>query len=397
MKRFAGRFRNLSLSKRLTFLVMIALTIACIVLTAAMSVAGDQMVYTIYTTQTTVTQGVDGYNLPTVSKSSPGSGTILLPEEGLESPFPPRADQAARLKYRTESIVYVICTVAVAGIATFMITENCLQPLVCLRDQVVGLNAQTLSSPVEPPAPQTGDEIASLTSAFSGMRRRLDGSFEAQKRFSANAAHELRTPLAAIQTKLDVFSKRDSHTEEEYAALIATVGKQTSRLSLLVKDLLDLSCTDAIPERERLALRPLLEEMLQDLAPLAQERSMTLTVSGEGETAGSERLLTRAIFNLVENALKYGRPGGHVWLMLHTDQGQTTLVVEDDGAGIPAECRDQIFEPFYRVDKSRSRAMGGAGLGLPMSRAILERHGGRLEAAERPGGGARFSITLPAA
>ena len=243
-------FQRLSLGKRLTLLVMIAMALSCIVLAAAMTVAGDQMLYTIYASQTTVTRGDDRYGLPTVSKGAAASGTVLLPTGEKGPLYAEDRGLGAKFKYRIESIVYVICTIAVAGAATYMITENCLSPLVNLKNQVANLSAQNLSDSPEGGAPQTGDEIESLSNAFQGMRLRLDSAFETQKRFAANAAHELRTPLAAIQTRLDVFSKHEDHTEEEYQALIGSLRRQTERLSLLVKDLLDMSCMEEVPMQD---------------------------------------------------------------------------------------------------------------------------------------------------
>lgn len=301
----------------------------------------------------------------------------------------------AKFKYRIESIVYVICTIAVAGVATYMITENCLSPLVNLKNQVANLSAQNLSDSPEGGAPQTGDEIESLSNAFQGMRLRLDSAFETQKRFAANAAHELRTPLAAIQTRLDVFSKHEDHTEEEYQALIGSLRRQTERLSLLVKDLLDMSCMEEVPMQDAIDVAPLMDEIAHELEPLAEKKGMSFRTEGGGTVLGSDRLIARALYNLAENAVKYGADGGHVVLAASFQERNVLIRVEDDGPGIPEEHREKIFEPFYRVDKSRSRAMGGAGLGLPMTRAILERHGGTIWLEERPGGGCCFCAALP--
>lgn len=379
MKKPRALLGALSLSKRLTLLVMAAMGLACVILAAAMTVAGDQMVYTIYAAQTTVTRGSEDYALPTVSKDAPR-----------------REDVAAKFQYRVESIIYVICTVAAAGVAAYMITESCLHPLVALKNEVTALSAENLAALPQSGAAPTGDEIESLSNAFEGMRRRLDGAFETQKRFSASAAHELRTPLAVIQTKLDVFSKREDHTEEEYRALIGTVGRQTERLSLLVKDLLDMSCLEEVPMDDCIDLAPLLEEVARELEPLAAPRGITFRVMGEGMALGSDRLVVRAVYNLAENAVKYGAEGGIVDLSAQTEGERVVIRVADDGPGIPPEHRDQIFEPFYRVDKSRSRSMGGAGLGLAITRAIAERHGGGI-ALEPTSVGTAFRLTLPQA
>lgn len=343
-------FQRLSLGKRLTLLVMIAMALSCIVLAAAMTVAGDQMLYTIYASQTTVTRGDDRYGLPTVSKGAAASGTILLPTGEKGPLYAEDRGLGAKFKYRIESIVYVICTIAVAGVATYMITENCLSPLVNLKNQVANLSAQNLSDSPEGGAPQTGDEIESLSNAFQGMRLRLDSAFETQKRFAANAAHELRTPLAAIQTRLDVFSKHEDHTEEEYQALIGSLRRQTERLSLLVKDLLDMSCMEEVPMQDVIDVAPLMDEIAHELEPLAEKKGMSFRTEGGGTVLGSDRLIARALYNLAENAVKYGADGGHVVLAASLQDRNVLIRVEDDGPGIPEEHREKIFEPFYQVD-----------------------------------------------
>ncbi|MEG2988868.1 MAG: HAMP domain-containing protein, partial [Oscillospiraceae bacterium] len=204
MKQFR-KAHPLPLGQRLTFLVVLMMTAACILLTYAINVSGDQMAYTIYQSQHIITPGTPENQLPSVSKPKPDH---TLPDSLDEKVL------SAGFKYRIESIIYVICTVCVAGLATYMITENCLYPLVNLKEQVSGLRAHNLSSSSIVALPKSGDEIESLSNAFNRMRQRLDEAFETQKRFSASAAHELRTPLSILQTKLDVFSNEEQHTKE---------------------------------------------------------------------------------------------------------------------------------------------------------------------------------------
>ncbi|MEG2421991.1 MAG: ATP-binding protein, partial [Oscillospiraceae bacterium] len=302
----------------------------------------------------------------------------------------------AEYKYRIESVIYVICIVCVAGLATYMITETCLYPLVTLKNQVSKLSAANLSADFLSAVPHTGDEVESLWRAFYGMRLRLDDSFETQKRFSASAAHELRTPLSILQTKLDVFSKEENHKKEEYDALLAAVDTQTERLSLLVKDLLELSCMGEIAMDDTIFFAPMMEELAMNLEPMAAQKSMTFSVQGDATIRGNDGLVTRALFNLLENAVKYGKVGGHISLTAcQTDSG-AELLVSDDGPGIPPVHRSHIFEPFYRADTSRSRSMGGAGLGLAMTRSILRRHGGDVTLDGETATGATFRLTFPA-
>lgn len=392
MRRLTCAIQDMPLCKRLTFLVVLALTGACIILTYALNVSGDQMVYTIYQSQTTVIPGSEHHQLPTVSRNDPsGSGTILLPQRSADP------SGAAHLKYRIESVIYVVCTVAVAAIATYMITENCLNPLVSLKERVAHLDAGNLSSPESLDAPRTRDEVENLANAFQQMRLRLDEAFETQKRFSASAAHELRTPLAVIQTKLDVFSKRKSPTIEEYQALVESIRGQTERLSLLVKDLLDLSCMEEVSMDDAVEFSSILREVAQELSPAAVRREITFSVQGDGLIFGNERLLTKVVCNLAENAIKYGRTHGTIYLWSENDGNLVRVQIRDDGPGIPKEHWKKVFEPFYRVDKSRARAMGGAGLGLPMTKAVVERHGGTITLSTAPEGGACFTLTFPLA
>ena len=240
--------------------------------------------------------------------------------------------------------------------------------------------------------PRRRDEIAELTDAFNQMSGKLDQSFAMQRRFAQSAAHELRTPLTVLQTKLEVFQKRAGRSREEYDRLLETVAAQTGRLSELVKELLELANLDCEMDQEPVPLLELLEQVREELAPLAEEREIGITVEGEEQAVmGSRTLLARVFFNLMENAVKYNRPGGFVHVAL-SPEGVVT--VSDTGPGVPKELRELIFEPFYRVDKSRSRQMGGAGLGLSTVKAIVERHGGSVEVDEAPEGGCRFTVRL---
>ena len=259
------------------------------------------------------------------------------------------------------------------------------------------LDAGNLSSPESLDAPRTRDEVENLANAFQQMRLRLDEAFETQKRFSASAAHELRTPLAVIQTKLDVFSKRKSPTIEEYQALVESIRGQTERLSLLVKDLLDLSCMEEVSMDDAVEFSSILREVAQELSPAAVRREITFSVQGDGLIFGNERLLTKVVCNLAENAIKYGRTHGTIYLWSENDGNLVRVQIRDDGPGIPKEHWKKVFEPFYRVDKSRARAMGGAGLGLPMTKAVVERHGGTITLSTAPEGGACFTLTFPLA
>ena len=215
------------------------------------------------------------------------------------------------------------------------------------------------------------------------MSSKLDQAFAMQRRFAQSAAHELRTPLTVLRTKVDVFRKHAEHDQQDYDKLIEGVLVQTRRLSDLVQELLELTNLDGVTERERIPVYELLKQVTKDLSPLAETKQVNVFLKGSEEyTVGNRLLLGRVFFNLVENAIKYNRPNGSV-------------CISDTGIGIPEEALELIFEPFYRVDKSRSRQMGGAGLGLATAKAIVEQHGGTIEASLIPEGGSCFTVHLP--
>lgn len=298
--------------------------------------------------------------------------------------------QQARTAFSQTSLLYMLLIIAAGGGLTYVLVGRALKPLKRLSEHMKTCTAGDLSRQL--PVPQPRDEIAELTDAFNQMTGKLDQSFAMQRRFAQSAAHELRTPLTVLRTKLEVFQKRAGRSREEYDRLLETVAAQTGRLSELVKELLELANLDREMEREPVTLLELLEQVRAELAPLAEEHQIELTVEGEEQTVtGNRTLLARVFFNLLENAVKYNRPGGSVHVAL-SPEGVVT--VSDTGPGVPEELRGLIFEPFYRVDKSRSRQMGGAGLGLSTVKAIVERHGGSVEVDEAPEGGCRFTVRL---
>lgn len=235
------------------------------------------------------------------------------------------------------------------------------------------LQTENLSEQLE--IPKTGDEIARLTCSFNKMLNRLNHAFEAQRQFSANAAHELRTPLAVMQTKLYVLQNRKEPTPEEYKKTVAMLSEQTGRLSDLVSILLEMTELQTVQGTDEIALSPLVEEVLCDLTQVADSKGVEL-IQEKGETTlvGSDLLIYRAVYNLVENAIKYNRPNGTVTVGIKTGYDSATLYVKDTGTGIQPENWENIFAPFVCEDKPRSRTMGGAGLGLALVRDIEGQH-----------------------
>ena len=370
--------KKLSLQMRLTVLSDLLLTVCCAGLTFILNFNANDMADVIEASVIVPAAQADGGGL---LPYQPGQFTELSPS--VES-------QKARTVFLQESILYMLLVVLAGGVLTWFLVDGALRPLKTLSSRMKSCTAHDLSQQL--PVPQSHDEVSELTDAFNQMSSKLDQAFAMQRRFAQSAAQELRTPLTVLRTKVDVFKKRPDHDQQEYDKLINAVVAQTDRLSGLVQELLELTNSDGVTERERVSLRELLGQVAMDLAPLAEEKQVALSLTGEDVyVVGNRLLLNRVFFNLVENAIKYNRPGGSVHVAISAGPA---VSVSDTGIGIPAEALDLIFEPFYRVDKSRSRQMGGAGLGLATAKAIVERHGGTIEAGSTPEGGSCFTVHL---
>ena len=277
---------------------------------------------------------------------------------------------------------------------TYFLAGRALKPLQKFSSRMEEIQAQNLCDPLE--LPDTEDEIACLARSFNEMLIRLNQAFTVQRQFSANAAHELRTPLAVMQTKLDVFRKKKNPSCAEYEEIIGMMREQTGRLSHLIEILLEMTNLRMAERKEPVSLNALAEEVLCDLDQVAREKGVELIqTEGDAELKGNDSLLYRAVYNLVENAIKYNRPGGTVTVDIHKEQDTAVLTVTDTGIGITVENREKIFEPFFCVDKSRSRSMGGAGLGLALVRDIAQQHGGSVSVLDSFAGGTKIALLLP--
>ena len=240
-------------------------------------------------------------------------------------------------------------------------------------------------------------EFSRLSRAVNQMLLRLKQAFDAQQQFVGNAAHELRTPLALMQARLDLYMSTD-HGDScpETAETIAMLREQTERLSRMVRTLLDMSELKAVPRNDQIQLAPMIEEVLADLSPLAEKSGVTLSQSGEDLwITGSDVLIYRAIFNLVENGVKYNRPGGSVCAAVSHRGEEAIIEIKDTGCGIPEDFRESVFQPFFRVDKSRSREKGGVGLGLSLVWEIVHLHSGDVRVRESGETGTVIEMTLP--
>lgn len=312
----------------------------------------------------------------------------------METVAPAQATMPARNLFRVQSLMAMATIVAAGCLMVYWLTGKALAPLAELDRQIRSRTAANLNRPL--PVPTSGDEVAGLTVSFNQMSQSLSRAFEQQKQFSQCAAHELRTPLSILKTRMALFRKKGLCTTPETAQLLDVLEDQTQRLSELVGDLLALSNMDGLECNETIDVARLLAETADHLGDLARQHHNTIELETQPcAVLGNRTLLERAFFNLMENAVKYNRPGGRVVVRSQWADGQVRVEIADQGPGIPPALREQIFEPFFRVDKSRSRQLGGAGLGLSLVRAIAQLHRGRVWVEPSPDGGSCFCLVLP--
>lgn len=307
--------------------------------------------------------------------------------------------QETKEDFLLRSVIATTIIILLSSVCTYFLTKKTLTPLQKLTSEVSQIQAQNLSTQLA--VPNSKDEIAQLTSSFNEMLARLDNAFSTQKQFSANAAHELRTPLAVLQTNLEVFEKKQEPEMVEYRQLFTMIKEQTARLSQLVGTLLDMTNLKSVPRTDHVSLEELVDEVFCDLDPVAEKAGISIHFNDSAnqdshtDVTGSYVLLYRSVYNLVENAIKYNRPHGSVSVSVKQENGQAMVLVTDTGIGISPENQKKIFDPFFRVDKSRSRAMGGAGLGLALVDSIAKEHGGTVNVLESSEAGSTIALMLP--
>ena len=294
--------------------------------------------------------------------------------------------------YRKNSLIISALLAFLGGVVTYFISGHALKPIREFSEKIEEVQAQNLAdSRIEE---NTVKELNQLSVSYNKMLERLSDAFEVQRQFTANAAHELRTPLALIQVQLDLYnSTRHPGNDVDTLQTIRMVTEQNGRLSKMVKTLLDMSELQTVGRDEKIIVDALVDEVLADLEPLAQEKSIKLIGKCKAATmVGSDILIYRLVYNLVENAIKYNHLGGQVTVTAYQKEKQVYLSVADTGSGIPEELRERVFEPFFRVDKSRSRELGGVGLGLALVREIVRVHDGSITVKSNPSGGTIFEV-----
>ncbi|WP_346991415.1 sensor histidine kinase [Agathobacter rectalis] len=299
-----------------------------------------------------------------------------------------------KVDYKRNSLIITVLLALLGGVVTYFISGHALRPIREFSDKIEEVQAQNLSdSRIEE---NNVKELNQLGISYNKMLERLSEAFEIQRQFTANAAHELRTPLALMQVQLDLYnSATHPGNDADTLQTIKMVTEQNDKLNRMVKTLLDMSELQTVGRDDKIILDAIVEEVLADLEPLAVEKNIKLIGKCEDATMiGSDILIYRLVYNLVENAIKYNHPLGQVTVTAYQRNKHVYLSVEDTGSGIPKELRERVFEPFFRVDKSRSRELGGVGLGLALVREIVRVHDGSICIKSGKTGGTIFEVTF---
>ena len=375
--------KRISLQWRITLMTVLLIGVTCVAMNLLLCSSGV-------------------YYMDTIVDSLQGSGTVILNEEGTAS-FDPQliapneeltiVVDGAQGRFRTTNWYITAAVTLLSGILAYFVSGRALKPLRSFASQVemvqmTNLADMKIDEDVLP-------EFKQLSCSFNQMLERLNTAFAAQRQFTGNAAHELRTPLALMQAQLELFSAEHPAVLPETAEFLTLLRVQTERLTQMTRTLLEMSNLQQVARNERIQLAPMIEEIFTDLAPLSDKRGVTLTAEGDGIMTGSDALIYRLIFNLTENAVKYNRQGGSVRVSVTQEPEKLLLRVSDTGCGIPEEYQRSIFQPFFRVDKSRSREYGGAGLGLSLVWEIADLHGGSVWVEESSDKGTTIAVELP--
>lgn len=381
--------KKMSLQWRLTIITTLLIAMICGSLTIFIYKNG---VYYIDSLQNTVDAKSEDNN-----EKNPDEIYISIPDEEWNNFAKNFSIQVYNNKadYKKSSLLFSTLLSLLGGVITFFISGHALKPLCDFSKKIEEVQAQNLSdSRIEE---NKFSELNQLSVSYNKMLERLSEAFKLQRQFTANAAHELRTPLAVMQLQIDLYnSSKHPNNDTSAQQTISMITEQTERLSKMVRTLLDMSELQTISRDEEIAISALVEEVLADLEPLAQEKGINLIEKCDNVLLmGSDILIYRLVYNLVENAIKYNFSGGTVTVTATQQNSQLHLTVEDTGNGIPEELKERIFEPFFRLDKSRSRELGGVGLGLALVREIVRVHNGSILVKNNANSGTTFEVIFP--
>lgn len=381
--------KKMSLQWRLTIITTLLIAMICGSLTIFIYKNG---VYYIDSLQNTVDAKSEDNN-----EKNPDEIYISIPDEEWNNFAKNFSIQVYNNKadYKKSSLLFSTLLSLLGGVITFFISGHALKPLCDFSKKIEEVQAQNLSdSRIEE---NKFSELNQLSVSYNKMLERLSEAFKLQRQFTANAAHELRTPLAVMQLQIDLYNS-SKHPDNDTSAqqTISMITEQTERLGKMVRTLLDMSELQTIARDEEIAISALVEEVLADLEPLAQEKGINLIEKCDNVLLmGSDILIYRLVYNLVENAIKYNFSDGTVTVTATQQNSQLHLTVEDTGNGIPEELKERIFEPFFRLDKSRSRELGGVGLGLALVREIVRVHNGSILVKNNANSGTTFEVIFP--
>ena len=374
--------KRLSLQWRITLMSVALIGLTCVLMNCLIGYSGKHYMDSIG-------NGISAYS--EIENSEPDS---FDPESNsLDHDELTIIVNGAQHSFGTTNWYITVAVTLLGGVLAYFVSGQALKPLKSFASQVENVQPDNLadmkiSEDVLP-------EFKQFSKSFNGMLDRLDEGFSAQQQFTGNAAHELRTPLALMQAQIELFSVEHSDIQHDTAELLKLLQEQTERMSQMTKTLLEMSELRTVPCNDVIELAPMFEEVFADLAPLAEKRGITLECDGDGTIIGSDTLIYRMLFNLTENAIRYNRPNDSVRACVSERNGQIFIRVRDNGNGIPEQYRESIFQPFFRVDKSRSREYGGVGLGLALVREIALLHGGRVLAEESTENGTVMLVILP--
>ena len=375
--------KHLSLQWRITLMSVLLIGVTCISMNLLLCSSGMYYMDTIANTFQGDTVLIDGEGEVSFDPQ------LVAPDEDLTIIV-----DGAQGHFRTTNWYITAAVTLLSGILAYFVSGRALKPLRSFTSQVEQVQLNNLADMrIDEDAIS---EFRQLSHSFNQMLERLNNAFAAQRQFVGNAAHELRTPLALMQARLELFSAEHPDVLPETAEFLALLREQTERLTQMTKTLLEMSNLQQVARNEHIQLAPMIEEIFTDLASLAEKKEISLVYDGDGVMTGSDALIYRLLFNLTENAVKYNHPGGRVRVSVTQEPEKLLIRVSDTGCGIPGEYQQSIFQPFFRVDKSRSREFGGAGLGLSLVWEIANLHGGRVWVAESSEGGTTIAVELPA-
>lgn len=373
--------KKLSLQWRITIMTAILICITCVLMNCLIGYSGKHYMDSIG-------NGISAYS--DIDGGEPGA--FDPQSENLDNEVTIIVS-GAQQSFGTTNWYITAAVTLLGGVLAYFVSGRALKPLRSFAAQVENVQPNNLadvqiSEDVLP-------EFKQFSKSFNSMIKRLDEGFSAQRQFTGNAAHELRTPLALTQAQIELFAAEHPDVQPETAEFLKLLQEQTERMSQMTKTLLEMSELGSVPCNDRIELAPMIEEIITDLEPIAEEKGIALNYDGNGTITGSDTLIYRLIFNLTENAIRYNRTNAQVHISVCDDGDKISIRVRDNGHGIPEQYRESIFQPFFRIDKSRSRAHGGVGLGLSLVWEIVLLHKGEIKIEESSDNGTVMLVTLP--